>query len=87
MLEEVELEEDSEELESESESAKLKTELEAEELEAAQLEVALDTVALEVALSAPSHSLILCQAKARDARRPTRDANPRNFAGNIFSPS
>lgn len=43
------------------------------------------TAVLEVR-TAPS-ALVLRQTKARDARRPTCDANPRNFAGNIFSPS
>lgn len=43
------------------------------------------TAVLEVR-TAPS-ALVLRQTKARDARRPTRDANPRNFADNIFSPS
>lgn len=44
------------------------------------------TAVLEVRTAA-SRALVLRQTKARDARRPTRDANPRNFAGNIFSPS
>lgn len=67
----------------ESESAKLQTELEASELEE-ETDTVAPEVALEVALSAASRSLILCQDKARNARRLTRDANPLNFAGNIF---
>lgn len=52
-----------------------------------EVRTALETV-LEVASdevrAAPSRSLVLCQDKARNARRPTRDANPLNFAGNIL---
>ena len=67
----------------ESESAKLQTELEASELEEEPDTVAPE-VAPEVTLSAASRSLVLCQDKARNARRPTRDANPLNFAGSIL---